>query len=192
MILIIRQIESCEIMKNKKIFSMILIILLSFDFIGCVEESSYVGYSIYVTPTQNAETTLIVPLVIDKNSGEIAPVMKVNPKFSKGSADLEIINTDKGPALKIITHEEIVVRFTKDYNKNGSELRQNRIFSMTNITHDENVRSWVYFNSTKNQTDFFWITLRAGDEEKQLFEISGRNISNGWHQFNIKKGIEIV
>ncbi|MDW7775205.1 MAG: hypothetical protein SCH39_02575 [Methanosarcinales archaeon] len=179
-------------MMNNKMLLVILIILLSSNFNGCLNKSSYIGYSIYVTPTQGSETILIVPLVMDKNSGEIASVMNVKPKFSKGNADLEIINTDKGPAMKIITNEEIVVRFTKDYKENGAELRQNRILSMTNTTHDEIATSWAYFNSTKNQTTFFWITLRAGDDKKQLFEISGRNISNGWNQFNVKKGIEIV
>jgi len=171
--------------------------LLSSIFIGCINQSSSrVGYTIDVNPPNDSETTLIIPLVIDNKSDEIDEVMLVNPRFPEGSALLEIIRTDKGHALKIVTHEKVEIKFSKYYEESGAELRANKTLSMTNLIYDENgktiMKSWVYLNSTSNQTTHFWITLMAGDKDRiRILDVIGRNVTNGWHQFTVEEGYGI-
>ena len=184
-------------MKRTKILLVVLLILLSSLFIGCINRSSSrISYTIDVTPSMDSKTTLIIPLVIDKKSGDIDQVMNTNPIFDEGEAHLEIIETNRGPALQIIASEPIEIRYSKFYDENGAELRLNKTLSMTNISYDENgksiMKSWVYINSTTNQTTHFWFTLMAGDKDRiNMLDISISNISNGWHEIIVKEGYGI-
>lgn len=179
-------------MKLNKIYMVVLLILLSSVFAGCIGESkSYVGYVIYITPSEGSETTLIIPVVMDINSGEIDDVMLVDPIVAEGNASLEIIETENGPALKITTREYVQIYFTRDYDESGPELIANKTLSMTNTTYDEMdnhvMTAWLYANSTANQSRI-WIMMHAGAAEVRDLEFGGRNISNGWHQFNVEEG----
>lgn len=182
--------------KDNKVLLTIFIILLSSILIGCINQpTSSIYYSIYVWPDENSETTLIVPVILDKKSGEIDQVMLTVPRFSKGNASLEIIETDRGTALKITTNEELQIKFSKYYDKSVSELRENRTISLTEISYDKEqkiMKSWVYLNSTTNHIPHFWISLSFGDTDKsQSFEIGERNVTNGWHQFTVEEGYGI-
>lgn len=182
-------------MQINKILLIILVILLSS--IGCISRSSSsVSYIIDVAPAEDSETTLIIPLVINMKTNDIAEVMFVNPRFPKGSALIEIVQTDKGPALKIITNGEVEIDFSKYYEESGAELRLNRTYSLTNITFDDKgkqvTKGWIYLNSTTNITPLFRFTLMAGDKDRiRKLDVSGRNVSNGWHQFAVEEGIGI-
>lgn len=182
---------------RSKFLLIILITVLSLIFVGCINQpSSYVGYTIYIWPDENSEATMIIPLVMDNKSGTIDQVMLIEPRFPKGSAFLKIIETDKGPALKITTKEEVQIKFSEDYTEIGAELRVNKTLSMTNLTYDENGRqlmiSWVYINSTTNQIPRFVISLLAGDSDKvRVLRIGEKNASNGWHQFTVEEGYGI-
>ena len=182
-------------MKHIKV--LFIIILLSSTLIGCINRSSNnVGYSIYLTPDPGSEITMLIPVVIDMKYGGIDDVMLITPKFPKGNASFGIIGTEKGTALKITTNEELQIRFSKYYNETSFELMDNKTLSMTNRTYDKNgktiLKSWVFFNSTTNNTESYRSTLMAGDKNKILIlEIGARNISNGWHQFTVKEGYGI-
>ncbi|MFA4936599.1 MAG: hypothetical protein WC568_12275 [Candidatus Methanoperedens sp.] len=122
--------------------------------------------------------------------------MNVEPRFPKGSAFLEIIKTEKGPALKLTAREEVQVKFSKDYRESGADIRANKTLSMTNLTYDENgkpiMKSWVFVNSTVNQTQRFIISLHAGDSDRvRVLRLSGVNVTNGWHQFTVEEGYGI-
>ncbi len=139
---------------------------------------------------------MIFPLAIDNTSGEIDQVMNVEPRFPKGSAVLEIIETDKGPAIKIIANEEVEIDFSKSYKESGAEIRANKTLSMTNQTYDEMgktiMKSWIFVNSTANQTQRFIISLHAGDSDRvRVLRLSGVNVTNGWHQFTVEEGYGI-
>ena len=181
---------------NKHAAILLLLIMSVQIFSGCINPSSRVGYTIDVTPSEGSETTLIIPLVTDNISGEIDKVMFVNPRFPKGNASLKIIETSKGPALKIVTYETIEIKFSERYNEKGVELITNKTLSMTEFNYDEKgkpvIKSWIYINSTKNNVPFFWITMSAGAEKSRLLEISGENVSNGWHQIDVEEGYAIA
>ncbi|MDO9098634.1 MAG: hypothetical protein Q7U60_11005, partial [Candidatus Methanoperedens sp.] len=139
---------------------LLVVILLSSTLLGCINRPiSHIDYSIYATPNQDSETTLIVPVVIDARSDEIDDVMLVSPRFPKGSALVDIIETDKGTALKITLSEPTEIWFSKYYKKSGAELRMNSTLSMTNVISNEKgkmiIKSWVYVNSTANQIPRF-------------------------------------
>ncbi|MDW7775198.1 MAG: hypothetical protein SCH39_02540 [Methanosarcinales archaeon] len=185
--------------KKKAIPLILMLVFTIFGFIGCISwPSGYVSYSIYITPANGSETILFVPIVIDNKSGEIAEVMFTDPRFPEGSAQLDIIDTDKGPAMKIITNEYTQIKFSKDYFEvGGSELRLNRTFSMTKISEVSNytgkpksmLESWVYVNSTTNQTSRFLLTIGAGNKDRiHDLSVSGRNLSNGWHLITVEEG----
>ncbi len=184
-------------MKRNVILLIVLLILLNSLSFGCINRSSSrVVYTIDVTPSMDSETTLIIPLVIDNKSGDIDPLMNINPIFDEGEAYLEIIETNRGPALKIITSEVVEMRFIKYYDESGTELRANKKLSMTNISYDEKgestIKSWVYVNSTTDQTTHFWFTLTAGDKDRiNMLDIIAKNVSNGWHQIIVKEGYGI-
>ena len=188
-----------ENMRNNMVVLTSLIILLIITFSGCIIRSnSYAGYSVWVWPEEDSEISLIIPVVINNNSGEIDQIMFVDPRFPKGRALLEIVETDKGPGLKIETQEELEIDFSKNYKESGTELRVNMTLSMTNISYDEeteqkNMVSWIYLNSTTNQTPHFWISLSAGDSDiSRTLGIGERNLSNGWHQLIVEEGIAIA
>lgn len=180
-----------------KFLLIILIIFISLTILGCLgRPSSSVSYAIFITPSEGYEATLTIPLVIDNKSGEIDQVIRVRPISTKGNPVFDIVETDKGPALRIITHEVAEIWFSKDYKESGAELRANKTLSMTNITYDERgkpiIKSWVYLNSTANQTTHFLFTLMAGYEDRiRKLDISGRNVSNGWHQITVEEGYGI-
>lgn len=179
-------------MTINKIYPVLLLILLSLVLAGCVgEPKGYVGYTIFITPSEESETTLIIPVVMDINTGGIDGVMLADPIFGEGNASLEIIETGRGPALKIITHEYMQIYIIKDYDESGPELIPNKTLSMTNTTYDEMgdpvMTAWLYANSTANQSRI-WITMSVGAAESRVLEFGGRNISNGWHQFSIEEG----
>lgn len=182
----------------KYIKVLLICILLSSTLFGCINRpSSNVGYSIYLTPDEDSEITLLIPVVTDKKYGGIDEVMLIDPKFPKGSALFEIVETEKGSALKITTNEEVQIRFLKYYDdETRFELMENKTLSMTNITYDKTgksiMKSWIFFNSTTNHTESYRSTLMAGDKNEILIlEIGDRNISNGWHQFTVKEGYGI-
>ncbi|MCX9014818.1 MAG: hypothetical protein OIN89_08515 [Candidatus Methanoperedens sp.] len=169
-------------MKNNKILLIFLIIILTPVFLGCIDrQSSYVSYSIYVTPDENSETTLIVPVVIDNKSGEIDEVMTNPKKFSSGGGVLETIETDKGLALKIIINEEVEIDFSKEYKEITSDLMRNKTLSMTNLNYDENgkpvIKSWVYVNSSAGQVPRFFVSLHIGENYKVQF------LRFGWQKY---------
>lgn len=183
-------------MKHVKIVLIVLIIILTSN--GCINRpSGDVGYGIFITPDEDSETILIIPLVMDNGTGEIGNVMKVNPRFAEGNASLQIIETERGAALKITTYEYTEFWFSKKYYKiSSAELIANKTLSMTEFNYDEKgkpvIKSWVYVNSTTNNVPFFWITMYAGAEKSRLLEISGENVSNGWHQIDVEEGYAIA
>lgn len=182
-------------MKHIKILLIFLIIIITS--IGCINQPrNFESYSIYIWPIEDSETTIIIPLVIVNNSGKIDNVM-INPRFSKGNALLENIETDKGLALKIITNKEVEIDFSKDYKERDSELKENKTLSMTNLNHDEKgkavIKSWVYVNSSAGQVPRFFVSLHVGENYKVRFLRFGeRNISNGWHQIDVEEGYAIA
>lgn len=59
-----------------KIYPVLLFILLSLVFAGCIgEPKGYVGYTIFITPSEGSETTLIIPVIMDVNTGEFDHVV---------------------------------------------------------------------------------------------------------------------
>ena len=186
-----------NIMKYGKILSTLLIILIFTILTGCIDRpSSHVDYTLYITPDGDSDAVMIVPLVIDNKSGDIDQIMRGNPRFSEGNAFVDIIETDEGPAHKITTHEITEIWFSQDYKENGAELRENKTFSMANISYDEfgekTIKCWVYLNSTTNNTPSFVISLQAGDKDRlRLLSFGQRNVSNGWHQLIVKEGYGI-
>lgn len=186
-------------MRNNKTLLILMVVLLGIILIVTFNRppSNFVSYSIYLTPDEESEITMIIPVVMDNKSGEIDQVMFINPRYQEGKALLEIIDTSKGPALKIITHDELQIDFSKRYEESGVELLATKTFSMTEITYDEigepTRKCWVYFNSSTNQTQRFWFILSAGDRDRShSYEISGRNFSNGWHQLTFGESIGIA
>lgn len=186
-----------NIIKYNKILLTILIILFSSAFFGCISRSnSSVSYAIFLTPSKGAETTFIIPLVVDNKSGEIDQVMREVPISTTGNPIFEIIKTDHGHALKIITRETTEIWFSKDYRESGAEIRANKTLSMTNLTYDgegkPTMKSLVFVNSTANQTQRFIISLHAGDSDRaRILRLSGVNVTNGWHQFTVEEGYGI-
>lgn len=184
-------------MKINKFLLIILIALLISTIIGCINQpSSSVSYAIFLTPSEGSETTLIIPLVMDNKSGGIDQAMREVPISTKGNPIFEITKTEHGHALKIIARETTEIWFSKDYTESGEELRVNKTLSMTNLTYDEKgkpiMKSWVYVNSTANQTQRFIISLHAGDSDRvRVLRLSGVNLTNGWHQFTVEEGYGI-
>ena len=179
-------------MKLNKIYLVLLLIFLSSVFAGCIgEPKSRLTYTIFFTPAEGSETTLIIPVIMDVNSGEIDDVMLANPRYAEGNGSSEIIETEKGPALKIILHEYAQIKFARYCNESGPELIPNKTLSMTNTTYDEMgnpvMTAWLYINSTANQSRV-WISMDVGAAESRELEFGGRNISNGWHQFTVEEG----
>lgn len=183
-------------MKNKKNLIVIQIIIFSLIFTGCTTQSNNVGYTIFLTPSDGAKTTLIIPVVWDDKSGKMDQVMSVEPRFPKGNASVEIIETEKGTALKIETTQELQLKFSKRYSESGSELIASKTLSMTNKSNDEVgkpiMKSWFYLNSSTNQTERFWVIFSTGGERTLNLELSGRNVSNGWHQITLAESIAVV
>ena len=95
------------------------------------------GYAIFITPSEGAETTLIIPVIMDANTGGIDDVMLADPIFSEGNASLEIIETESGPALKIITHEYVQIYIIKDYDEHS----KNEVKDIIGLVHGE-YKSW--------------------------------------------------
>ncbi|MCK5591615.1 MAG: hypothetical protein KAI72_06645 [Candidatus Pacebacteria bacterium] len=183
-------------MKHVKIVLIVLIIILTSN--GCINrQSGDVDYGLFITPARESETILIVPLVLDNDTAEIANVMRVNPRFAEGNASLQIIETERGAALKITTDEYTEFWFSKKYyNISSDKLMANKTLSMTEFNYEEKgkpvIKSWVYVNSTTNNTSRIWITMSAGDGKARHLRISSRNISNGWHQIDVEEGISIA
>ena len=177
-----------------KIYPVLLIILLSSVFAGCIDEpKSQLGYTIFITPSEESETTLIIPVVMDINTGEIDDVMLAGPRFAEGNGSSEMIETEKGLALKITTYGVAQIKFSMYCNESGPEVIANKTLSMTNITYDEMgnlvMTTWLFVNSNTNQTPHIWIVMDAGGAGKiRELEFGGRNISNGWHQFTVEEG----
>ena len=177
---------------NKKYLIILLIILLSSVFAGCIgEPKSRLTYTIFFTPSEGLETTLILPVIMDVNTGKIDEVMLADPRFAEGNGSSEIIETEKGPALKITTYEYVQIKFARFCNESSPELIPNKTLSMTNTTYDEMgyplMTAWLYVNSTANQSRI-WITMSVGAAKSRELEFGGRNISNGWHQFTVEEG----
>lgn len=180
--------------KKYKIFKIIisLIVVSSLIFLFLVhlystEESINFKYKIEVTPFKNNDYVIYIPV----------PIMNYEMKIVKGKLSYDLINSEQGKALKIISNEKIVLEFK------GEEVRYELIhdpfpdnyFCLTTqidsngdgkVTWRDNNNYWVYYdNSSTNNEIELSITFNHNHDSDgycgtERFINGTKKLTGGW------------
>ena len=180
---------------------------------GKKNEKIETGYVVTVFTNTTENYTLIVPVVVDKN-GNLADVMS-SVKVVNGTAEIEIINTTYGPAMKIDGRGFIQVYGKKNYLFEDGRLsailpcnvslKGNDIYWNENLTKKDYGVSYavignttIYCSPHKGNISIYlsYWSLHVWEENSRCegyaisWDVTGKNISAGWNEYIFK--IQVV
>lgn len=181
--------------KNAVLACFLLLIVIGS---GCLSTTSSESYDFSVESGGGSNVTLIVPVVLDSDTGEPAPVMG-EPRV-RGNASLSFVDTERGKGIRIVTEGGTYYGYSKMY---GGNLSFNRSFStseMPRVPIEQSFRDtkvWVY--SESDSPFRFSIRLdvrdykgRKGDTQfVRSYSVRGEADGDGWQRFPVNKSVAV-
>lgn len=138
--------ESKVVIKVLVAFIIVLVLIMYLVYqlivIETEEDGQSYEYEMQIVPEEKGNYTLYVPVIINED-GSVSELMQ-DINIIKGNATYEIIDTEHGKALKIVTDEEVRIK------SSGQKRILWPYLSMLNATKEDRVQEngevefWVY------------------------------------------------
>lgn len=175
---------------KKDIIYLILTIAICVPLSGCLDDTKndekYYSYSydIRITPNQNNNYSVIIPVLLNKD-GEVSNINdKLN--FISGSGEFKIFDSEKGKAMQIESSSEITLSAVKvktngifDVVWNLLSLEQNTSYDGNDKFTNKNLNYWV---KLENGTSFSSVNIEI------IFKASLSKGTYGYDSYSECKG----
>ncbi len=176
-----------SLMIRKKMFTTILIILIltSLTFSGCISENdennTYVKFNFELEVNSDNTTTLLWPIPIDRSPDNVSNLVD-ELEINKGDAEYFIDQTEYGPALNITFKDQVnIVAYKKFEDEENKNTNANKYW-FTDLSMETNVENeYRVYSSNNIEITNFVTSVETVDDTPRYFS-ANENIllSRGW------------